>query len=263
MAKPSWLKKRQNLTLFLLLVLVLLAILLFGKGALQAPLSLYGGSFTRSNAHVSSPAAAEPVDDPTISPISEGETVLETSTSAESIDGEFNEVNKKDPVPDFVSLADDGADKLGESVKDCDLYMGTWVRDEAYPLYKPISCPYVDEAFDCQSNGRQDSDYLKWRWKPHACDLPRFNATDFLTRLRGKRLMMVGDSMNRNQFESMLCVLREGLGDKNRMHEIHGHKITKGRGYYVFEFVVIQISSIILLVLDKRLTYASSQHICR
>ncbi|XP_062165131.1 protein trichome birefringence-like 5 isoform X2 [Alnus glutinosa] len=59
---------------------------------------------------------------------------------------------------------------------------------------------------------------------------------DFLVRLRGKRLMLVGDSMNRNQFESILCLLREGLRDKNRMYEIHGHKITKGRGYFVFKF---------------------------
>lgn len=49
--------------------------------------------------------------------------------------------------------------------------------------------------------------------------------------------MLVGDSMNRNQFESMLCLLREGLPDKSKMFEIHGNKITKGRGYYVFKFV--------------------------
>ncbi|PQP96809.1 protein trichome birefringence-like 5 [Prunus yedoensis var. nudiflora] len=42
--------------------------------------------------------------------------------------------------------------------------------------------------------------------------------------------------MNRNQFESILCLLREGLHNKSRMYEIHGHKITKGRGYYVFKF---------------------------
>lgn len=66
----------------------------------------------------------------------------------------------------------------------------------------------------------------------------RFNATDFLVRLRGKKLMLVGDSMNRNQFESILCLLREGLPDKSRMREVHGHKITKGRGYYVFKFQV-------------------------
>lgn len=44
--------------------------------------------------------------------------------------------------------------------------------------------------------------------------------------------------MNRNQFESMLCLLHEGLEDKSGMSEVHGHKITKGRGYYVFKFKV-------------------------
>ena len=48
--------------------------------------------------------------------------------------------------------------------------------------------------------------------------------------------MLVGDSMNRNQFESLLCLLHEGLLDKNRMYELHGHKITKGIGYFVFNF---------------------------
>lgn len=78
----------------------------------------------------------------------------------------------------------------------------------------------------------------------------RFNATDFLERLRGKRLMLVGDSMNRNQFESLLCLLREGLTNKSRMYEIYGHKITKGRGYYVFTFLVIQTLFSLIASLD-------------
>ncbi|CAN4097095.1 unnamed protein product [Withania somnifera] len=113
----------------------------------------------------------------------------------------------------------------------CDLFKESWVKDENYPIYKPGSCPYVDVAFDCQTNGRPDSHYLYWRWKPHGCHLPRF-----LKRLKGKRLMLVGDSINRNQFESLLCILREGLANKSRMCKIHGYKITKGRGYYVFKF---------------------------
>ncbi|XP_006657213.3 protein trichome birefringence-like 5 [Oryza brachyantha] len=120
----------------------------------------------------------------------------------------------------------------------CDLYDGEWVRDEgARPLYAPGTCPYVDEAYACASNGRPDAAYTRWRWAPRRCRLPRFNATDFLARLRGKRLMLVGDSMNRNQFESLLCILREALPDKTRMFETHGYKITKGRGYFVFKFV--------------------------
>ncbi|MBA0816879.1 hypothetical protein Gohar_001495 [Gossypium harknessii] len=115
----------------------------------------------------------------------------------------------------------------------CDLYTGTWVKDDDYPIYKPGSCPYVDEAFDCQSNGRPDSDYLRWRWKPDGCDLPRFNATDFLERLRGKRLMLVGDSMNRNQFESILCLLREGLTNKSKMYEDYNCTVVFVRSHFL------------------------------
>ncbi|KAL0359770.1 UNVERIFIED_CONTAM: protein trichome birefringence-like 5 [Sesamum angustifolium] len=137
------------------------------------------------------------------------------------------------PGPEAGGVIDNAiAEKLGN----CDIYKGKWVRDEGYPLYRPGSCPYVDEGFDCLSNGRPDSGFQKWRWKPDDCDLPRFNATDFLVRLRGKRLMLVGDSMNRNQFESLLCLLREALPDKSKMYEVHGYKITKGRGFYIFKF---------------------------
>lgn len=148
------------------------------------------------------------------------------------------EENEPDAKEEKMPIGGDNVDELGvKNMKTCDMYTGTWVKDEQYPIYKPVSCPYVDEAFGCQINGRSDNDYLRWRWKPDGCNLPRFNATDFLVRLRAKRLMLVGDSMNRNQFESILCLLREGLPDKNKMFEIYGHKITKGRGYYVFRFV--------------------------
>lgn len=50
--------------------------------------------------------------------------------------------------------------------------------------------------------------------------------------------MLVGDSMNRNQFESLLCLLREGLANKSSMYEIEGRRITKGKGYFVFRFEV-------------------------
>lgn len=140
-------------------------------------------------------------------------------------------------VPVEVEERDGSGVPVGEWRR-CDLYQGRWVMDEEgrYPLYAAGSCPYVDEAYTCQENGRTDVDYMKWRWKPNDCDLPRFNATDFLERLRGKRLMLVGDSMNRNQFESMLCLLREALTDKRRMYETRGYKITKGRGYFIFLF---------------------------
>nr|CAB3468628.1 unnamed protein product [Digitaria exilis] len=140
------------------------------------------------------------------------------------------------PPPEITT---DVVDETGETkTKRCDVYDGEWERDEeTRPLYAPGTCPYVDEAYSCAANGRPDDGHTRWRWAPRHCSLPRFNATDFLTRLRGKRLMLVGDSMNRNQFESMLCILREALPDKARVFETHGYRISKGRCYFVFKFV--------------------------
>ncbi|KAF7833778.1 protein PMR5-like [Senna tora] len=48
----------------------------------------------------------------------------------------------------------------------CALFVGTWVRDDSYPLYQSSSCPIIDPEFNCQMYGRPDSDYLKYRWRP-------------------------------------------------------------------------------------------------
>nr|GMD66702.1 protein trichome birefringence-like 6 [Ipomoea batatas] len=125
--------------------------------------------------------------------------------------------------------------KSGRSV--CDVTIGKWIIDESYPLYTNISCPFIDEGFSCQANGRQDKDYMKWRWKPQDCDIPRFNATHMLELIRGKRLVFVGDSINRNQWESMLCLLMGAIKDPKKVYETHGRRITKGKGNYSFKFV--------------------------
>lgn len=119
----------------------------------------------------------------------------------------------------------------------CDLSIGRWAWDESYPFYKPGSCPFVDEGFNCHQNGRPDADYTRWRWAPRDCTIPRLNGTDMLENLRGKRLVFVGDSLNRNQWESMLCILRESLSNKDRIEEIHGGRISKLPGAYVFKFL--------------------------
>lgn len=57
----------------------------------------------------------------------------------------------------------------------CDFSQGKWVVDDPYyPLYDASSdCPFIVQGFDCLRNGRPDQDYLKYRWKPSGCDLPR------------------------------------------------------------------------------------------
>lgn len=90
----------------------------------------------------------------------------------------------------------------------CNWSRGKWVYDSSYPLYSPYKCPFIDPGFDCQkSGGRPDSLYLKFRWQPFSCNLPRFNGEYFLRKMRGKKIMMVGDSLSQNMFESLACMI--------------------------------------------------------
>ncbi|XP_058756096.1 protein trichome birefringence-like 5 [Vicia villosa] len=210
------------LALFLLSIFFY-SFFIFNRTTLQTPLSYRSDLYlqVKPSPLLSPPPPPPPQQPPPPPPQQSSSTGVGVSVAdQESVD-----------VTDSENV-DDAA--LG--LKGCDLYTGTWVEDENYPIYEPGSCPYVDEAYDCKNNGRNDTRYTQWRWKPYGCDLPRFSAKDFLARLRGKNLMLVGDSMNRNQFESILCILREGLQNKSKMYEIHGHKITKGRGYFIFKF---------------------------
>ncbi|KAE8671262.1 Protein trichome birefringence-like 6 [Hibiscus syriacus] len=114
---------------------------------------------------------------------------------------------------------------------------GKWVYDESYPLYTNGSCPFIDEGFSCDTNGRRDRNYMKWKWQPQDCYFPRFNAAKMLDLIRGKRLVFVGDSINRNQWESMLCMLMAAVKDPKKVYETHGRRITKEKGNYSFKFV--------------------------
>ncbi|KAI3469315.1 hypothetical protein Pfo_025978 [Paulownia fortunei] len=124
-----------------------------------------------------------------------------------------------------------------EEIVSCDVFDGRWVVDEDFePVYKPGSCPFIDDAFNCFKNGRPDSDYLRLKWKPHACDIPRFDGLKMLKMLRGKRMVFVGDSLNRNMWESLVCALRESLVDKRKVFEVSGRRQFRSQGFYSFKF---------------------------
>ncbi|KAF3791585.1 trichome birefringence-like 36 protein [Nymphaea thermarum] len=103
----------------------------------------------------------------------------------------------------------------------CDLSIGKWVYDPSYPLYYP-SCNYLSSKVNCWRNGRPDSDYQRWKWTPSSCSIPRFNSLDFLGRMRRKRIMLVGDSIMRSQWESLVCMVEAVLPKRRKTLTFHG-----------------------------------------
>nr|DAD39951.1 TPA_asm: hypothetical protein HUJ06_014274 [Nelumbo nucifera] len=145
-----------------------------------------------------------------------------------------------------------GISKSNSSTETCNVFHGSWVQDYSYPLYNSSQCPFVERGFNCLANGRKDRDYLKWRWKPKNCDIPRFNVHVVLEKLRGKRVVLVGDSMSRTQWESLICLLMTGVEDKKSVYEVNGQKITKqirflGVRFSSFNFTIEFYRSVFLV----------------
>jgi len=60
----------------------------------------------------------------------------------------------------------------------CDLFTGSWVYDETYPLY--TNCSFAEQGFRCAENGRADLQYRNWRWQPRDCNMPRYSPLYFV-----------------------------------------------------------------------------------
>lgn len=127
-------------------------------------------------------------------------------------------------------------DFLSDEGGRCNVFEGDWIWDDSYPLYQSTDCSFLDEGFRCSENGRPDMFYTKWRWQPKYCNLPRFDPKIMLDKLRNKRVVFVGDSIGRNQWESLLCILSSVIPDKDSIYEVNGNPITKHKGFLIFKF---------------------------
>nr|TKS00482.1 hypothetical protein D5086_0000183460 [Populus alba] len=92
-------------------------------------------------------------------------------------------------------------------VKECDIFSGKWIPYPYGPYYTDATCSLIIDQHNCMKFGRPDTEFMKWRWRPEKCELPFFNAKQFLELVRGKMMAFVGDSVGRNQMQSLLCLL--------------------------------------------------------
>ncbi|CAH8351097.1 unnamed protein product [Eruca vesicaria subsp. sativa] len=110
----------------------------------------------------------------------------------------------------FISLDSPPLSPSGDaSSSKCDLFTGEWIPDPSGPLYTNLSCHHIQDFQNCMLNGRPDVNYLFWRWKPSGCDLPKFNPSQFLERVRNKWWAFIGDSIASNHVQSLICILSQ------------------------------------------------------
>ncbi|KAE8735099.1 Protein trichome birefringence-like 11 [Hibiscus syriacus] len=102
---------------------------------------------------------------------------------------------------DFLSIEGGG----------CDVFDGDWVWDESCPLYESKDYSFLVEGF-------------------------RFDGKVMLEKLRNKRLVFVSDSIGRNKWESLLCMLASVVDNKDLIYEVNCNPVTKHKGYLVFKF---------------------------
>ncbi|ONK62686.1 uncharacterized protein A4U43_C07F6910 [Asparagus officinalis] len=134
-----------------------------------------------------------------------------------------------------AALSDDtiDEDKIDFDPNECSVTKGMWVFNSSIePPYTDETCPYVDTQMSCAKNGRPDSDYLHWEWQLDDCNLPRFDPVAVLEKLRGKRLMFVGDSLQRGQWQSFVCLVQSHIPPEEKsMNRSRPLSVFSAKGY--------------------------------
>lgn len=178
---------QKTLPIIFLISLFLITIFLFTKHTLDPNLPIYTPKSETEFINL------DPISKPPFLETNLNNSELITNDSISKTESGFVDSDSVEENPGFEIQSNDlilekerinfNKDEVGlvkksvEWGQNCNMHSGKWVKDEEYPVYKSGSCPFVDEAFNCQSNGRIDEDYMKWRWEPDECQLPRLVLT--------------------------------------------------------------------------------------
>ncbi|XP_054790230.1 protein trichome birefringence-like 16 isoform X1 [Prosopis cineraria] len=95
--------------------------------------------------------------------------------------------------------------------KACNFAKGKWVLDNNRPLYSGFECKqWLSAMWACRLTQRTDFAYENIRWQPKDCQMEEFEGSKFLRRMQNKTLAFVGDSLGRQQFQSLMCMITGG-----------------------------------------------------
>lgn len=93
----------------------------------------------------------------------------------------------------------------------CNFARGRWIAERRRPLYSGFKCKqWLSDMWACRLTQRTDFSYEGYRWQPENCEMPDFNGSEFLRRMQDKTIAFIGDSLGRQQFQSLMCMATGG-----------------------------------------------------
>ncbi|MED6207679.1 Protein trichome birefringence-like 14 [Stylosanthes scabra] len=102
-------------------------------------------------------------------------------------------------------------DNRSPSSEDCNYGKGRWVPDSRRPLYSGFGCKqWLSSMWSCRMTQRPDFSFENYRWQPVNCDMPEFDSSSFLRKMQDKTIAFIGDSLGRQQFQSLMCMTTGG-----------------------------------------------------
>ncbi|GAB4838060.1 Protein trichome birefringence-like 16 [Ancistrocladus abbreviatus] len=113
----------------------------------------------------------------------------------------------------------------------CNYARGKWVADDHQPLYSGSGCKkWLSGMWACRMTQRTEFAYEKFRWLPHDCEMEEFEGSKFLKRMQDKTLAFIGDSLARQQFQSLMCMITGGEERPEVMNVGWEFGLVKARG---------------------------------
>lgn len=111
----------------------------------------------------------------------------------------------------FEEITAEEAEELVHKDLVCNYAKGQWVADSRRPLYSGFGCKqWLSEMWACRLTQRLDFSYEGYRWLPNNCEMPEFERSAFLRRMQDKTIAFIGDSLGRQQFQSLMCMATGG-----------------------------------------------------